>query len=272
MRCHDRTLAGWFLVTALVAGCGDGGLGTPVDAGSNGDGSAPVLSPPTTSDPEVRLEATCGSVRLEGGATPVLPSEPLDDEAQEAMASIGDVAPGEVGYLDGYEWFVAERGAESITLFGRSVDQTPPGQPPHAYASFDRTGDGFRPRGWGQCRIEVSAEGWGNAHWILDEEPDAGSSQLAVLINERNCASGQAPIDREIVPVVVADVDRVTITVLVEPVSGDANCPSNPWHPVTVDLPEPLGNRPLLDGSEVPAIARPWPPTQSSLDSLGYEE
>lgn len=202
----------------------------------------------------------------------MLPSEPLDDEAREALASIGATAPGEAAFVDDYGWFVAERDGSSITLFGRSLRSPAPGEPPYASATFTRSEEGFRPLGWGQCRIEVSAPGWGNAHWVLDAQPPADSPRLAVLINETACASGQAPTDREIVPVIVSDVDRVTIIVLVEPVHGDATCPSNPWHPLTVALPEPPGDRALFDGSEVPALARPWPPTPSSLESLGYRE
>ena len=46
--------------------------------------------------------------------------------------------------------------------------------------------------------------------------------------------------------------DSVTIVVLVAPVEGMATCPSNPWHPITVTLDAPLGDRQLLDGHRHP--------------------
>ena len=39
----------------------------------------------------------------------------------------------------------------------------------------------------------------------------------------------------------------VQIVVLIEPVPGFANCPSNPWYSTTFDLGEPLGDRVLID-------------------------
>ncbi len=100
-----------------------------------------------------------------------------------------------------------------------------------------------------------------------DVEPDPASTELQVLINERDCASGQPPIGRGVLPVVVSDENRIVITVLVAPVAGSATCPSNPWHPVTIDLDEALGDRQILDGSTLPPVALPWPPTQPSLDN-----
>jgi len=44
----------------------------------------------------------------------------------------------------------------------------------------------------------------------------------------------------------------VTIIVLVAPVEGGAECPGNPWHPITVTLEAPLGSRQLLDGHQYP--------------------
>jgi hypothetical protein len=130
------------------------------------------------------------------------------------------------------------------------------------------------PQGWGQCRIEVTAPGWGNARFVLDPgaEPDPTSSSVSLLVWEVACASGQAPDGRDIEPIIVAaDEGSVSLVVLVEP-SHEASCPSNPSFPLRVDLAEPLGRRVIMDASVDPPFGRPWPPTQSSLDSQGFEE
>jgi hypothetical protein len=143
------------------------------------------------------------------------------------------------------------------------------GDPEFADASFVMEDGTWKPEGWGQCRVVVAAPGFGNATWATDPEsaPDPTASTLPIQIMERNCANGEPPEGREILPVVQGTADRVTITVLVEPVSGPANCPGNPWYPVSVDLGEPLGERPLYDGSTLPAVERLWPPPENPVNS-----
>lgn len=54
------------------------------------------------------------------------------------------------------------------------------------------------------------------------------------MINERDCANGQAPTDRAVTPFVTETDETVSIVVLVERVKGDAACPGNPWYPITI--------------------------------------
>jgi hypothetical protein len=203
----------------------------------------------------------------------VLPSTPIDSEGEAALAAIDEGAPAESGFLDQYEWFTAESTDDRLILFGTPLGETPDGAPPYASATFEREGDTWRPGGWGQCRVEVSSPGFGIAHWVLDPTIDPASSgtELSVLINERACASGEPPVGREIVPVVLEESGTIVIVVLVEPVSGAADCPSNPWHPITIDLSEPVGDRRLFDGGVAPQIERFWPPSQDVLDSMGAQ-
>ena len=91
-------------------------------------------------------------------------------------------------------------------------------------------------------------------------EPDPDSTTLHLTINELNCASGQAPVDRDVVPVVVEFAQRIEITTLVAPVAGDADCPGNPWFPVVVELDQPLGDRVVVDMVEPPGTELTWPP------------
>jgi hypothetical protein len=254
----------------VLAACADPELGGTTTTEPE-PGTTTTEPGPTTTGPELR--ATCGAVELAGGLDPVLPSTPIDSEGEAALAAIDEVAPAESSFFDQYEWFTAESTDDRLTLFGVPLGETPDGAPPYANATFERDGDTWRPEGWGQCRVEVSSPGYGVAHWVLDPTIDPASSgtELHVLINERECASGEPPVGREILPVVLEEPGSITITVLVEPVSGGAECPSNPWHPITIDLSEPVGGRSLFDSSVAPAIERFWPPGQDVLDSFGSQ-
>jgi hypothetical protein len=219
------------------------------------------------------LSARCGEVELPVSGQPILPDRPLTNDARAALDSVEAVAPGEAGFFNGYRWTIAEESADSITLFGSSMIEPPPDAPRYAHASFSKADGEWRPEGWGQCRIEVAAEGYGSAHWILDRdaEPDPDSNTLEIEIMEQNCANGEAPLGRDILPVISETGNAVSITVFVEPVAGGASCPSNPWHQVVVGLDAPLGDRMLFDGAAIPPIERSWPPSQTSVDSGGRQ-
>ncbi|KAA3637056.1 MAG: hypothetical protein DWP92_08590 [Armatimonadetes bacterium] len=201
--------------------------------------------------PDPSLQTSCGPVSLGAGQNPVLPTTVPDADVAQAIAD-AEVSLGLEGAFFGeFEFFVAEQTPDSVILFGTG---TADGAPSYAYATFRLSDGTWAPSGWGGCHIETTAEGWGTADWILDPavELDSESTQIAVLIQERECASGQAPIGREIVPVVVRSADRITITVFVERVQGDATCPSNPWHPITIDLDEAPSGLPLYNGRPIP--------------------
>ena len=224
-------------------------------------------------DSSPELTGRCGAAELPVSGQPQIPDRPLTPEAREALASIEEIGDGEAEFFSDYRWTVAEQEEYAIVLFGESLAVPPAGMPRYADASFSRVEGEWRPNGWGQCRIEVTAEGFGNAHWILDRDvaPNPESTTLEIEIMEQACASGQAPFDREIVPVVVEADDAVSITVFVEPVAGGADCQGNPWHPIVVTLDRPLGDRTVFDGASIPPLERTWTPTQSSIDSGGRE-
>lgn len=232
-----------------------------------------VVASACSSDSGPELSARCGAVQLPVSGQPELPDRPLTDEARAAIESVEEVAPGEAGFFDGYRWTIAEATADSIILFGSPIVELPPDAPRYANASFSKADGEWRPEGWGQCRVEVTAEGYGNAHWILDRNaaPDPESDTIAIEIMEQSCAGGQAPIGREVLPVITEAGDALSITVFVEPVVGGADCQGNPWHPITVTLNDPLGQRTLFDGAAIPPIERSWPPSASSVDSGGRQ-
>ena len=161
-------------------------------------------------------------------------------------------------------WAVSHRTDDTVVLFGT----VPSDDAPYVYASVEVQSDGsWALAGWGQCSLTVAAEGYSTANWILDPDvaPAPGASSVSVWVMERECAGGEPPVGRDIVPVVFADEGTVRMIVLIEQLEGDATCPSNPWYPVELDLGEPIGDRTLVDASVMPPLERPWPPSEASI-------
>jgi hypothetical protein len=212
--------------------------------------------------------ASCGFVPFSDLPPDPSSFDPFEDPGELDLDGVG----AEADFFDGYEWFVADRTPASLTLFGQatSVSGT---DPPFASATFERLEAGWFPTGWGQCRIELTAPGWGNARFVLDPavRHDPDSRVLSVLATEMACASGRAPEGRDVQAVILAETeDTVSVVILVEPADGDQECPGNPSFQYEVDLGSPLGERTVLDASVYPSLQRPWPPTESSLDPSGF--
>lgn len=251
--------AGFFL-----AACADPAVrdNSPARSGANG-----VKEPGDT--PE-ELYASCGSVRF-GDLPP-------DPSSFAPIAGWDDIdlarADGEAGFFDRYDWFVADQTPDSLTLFGQPASENGV-DPPYASASFEWQDHRLVPVGWGQCRIELDAPGWGNARFVLDPavQPDPNSRILSVLATEMARAGGRAPDGRNVRALVLAETDRtVSIGILVESAKGGQTCPSNPSFEYHVELTSPLGDRTVLDASVYPPLQRPWPPTESSVSSNGLSE
>lgn len=211
----------------------------------------------------IGLVASCGPVTF-----PSIPPDPdgFDPVDDEILAILDEFATGPLSvesadFVPAYEWSVAERTDARIVLFGQSD------QGAFADIVFEQRDGLWQAGGWGGCNIIVEAPGLGSATTILDpeREPDPDSSELPVLIMERNCASGQAPVDREVLPVVIETDTTIEIVTLVEPVTGGADCQGNPWHPITVTLRQPLGDRTIFDGQSPPPVERTWPPSDADL-------
>lgn len=94
------------------------------------------------------------------------------------------------------------------------------------------------------------------ARWEVAERADASATELKLTIYEVPCSSGSPIEGRVEEPTIETNATSVVITIRVRQLLGTQTCPLHPW-PLTVRLPEPLGNRQLLDGGRVP----PAPPT-----------
>ena len=208
-----------------------------------------------------QLRGTCGNFVFDELPPDLSTFGPLDERAEAALDELINGPTGvEAQDFVGLEMVIAEQSSDSLTLLGEINSSN------LAFANFEERDGTLRPTSWGGCRVEVEADGFGGARTILDpdREPDPTSTSLHVLIQERECASGQAPVDRQVIPVVTETENRIEINTLVEPVSGDAECPSNPFFPVEITLDAPLGDRVVIDGHIPPGQELSWPP---DLDS-----
>jgi hypothetical protein len=247
---------------ALLAAC--------ADASEPSGGGDPGAAPPAEAGIAEDLVASCGQVQFD--SVPADPSSlpPLGEPAQSELDLEGLGV--EADFFDVHDWSVVAETGDTLRLLG--VPHTPADESYYGYATFAREGERWVPENWGGCRITLAAPGWGNAHFVLDPDsaPDPAAASIAVRAWEVECASGQTPEGREVRPVVLSeDGDTVSIVILVEPVTGGANCQSNPSFPLEIALDEPLGDRAVHDASVDPPLPRPWPPSESSLSSEGRE-
>ena len=104
----------------------------------------------------------------------------------------------------------------------------------------------------------------GAASWWLDPTapaPTGDSTSIQALVLEEACASGRTAKDRLETPLIDLSETAVTITFGIRPLPGSQDCQGNEPLPVTFQLPEPLAERILLDGNEVPPREAARPPT-----------
>lgn len=107
-----------------------------------------------------------------------------------------------------------------------------------------------------ECRLEFVVPQELNAvEWRIDPDaaaPAGESAQIEVILNERECVSGQEIGDRLLDPQIVMTDQHVFIAFAAERPPGDAfDCQGNPDMPYTVELPESIGDRELMEGFEI---------------------
>ena len=104
----------------------------------------------------------------------------------------------------------------------------------------------------------------GPASWWLDPKaaaPTQTSTKIRALVLEESCASGRTPEGRVDPPTIELDETTVTVTFAIRHQPGEGqDCQGNAPFPVEFTLPEPLGARTLLDGSQDPPRNAAEPP------------
>ena len=216
-----------------------------------GELTTTILQPPTRLVPDATLPAGEGTIRVishnrveDGGSRTILIGR-VGSDAAKVLVGFPDESEVEASMSGG--WYAA---------WWPGVDE------PNAIAAVDRRSVSIEGVDAPQTEVEGRVR---PAAWWLDPaaaplSPD--TTTIPALITERDCASGQSPEGRVVEPVVFSGADAVLVNVWVRLPDGGPNqdCPSNPEFPLEITLPEPLGDRRLLDGSEVPPRDATGPP------------
>ncbi len=211
-------------------------------------------SPPASSGPDPdALLVNCGGP---GFPAAILEqpgrAETIDDPAAAALRR-HLVEPGaDYDWLPDAGWREVARTETEVTYV---ADAAPGSDPPYAVVTVVRDGGRWSVAGWAQCRLQPDVEpGLGLASFRVDPglELTAALSEIPVLVTERACNSGQNARGRIVEPEIVLSESAVSVVFAVRPRPGGQDCPSNPETPHLLSLPEPLGERTLLDESEIP--------------------
>lgn len=221
------------VIAALIVSACDAGFGSNGSASVGGMtcGGGPSFSPDLLAEP--------GSA--ENGADPAAVA--LRTHLATSTTD-GDWLP-DAGWIE-----VARTDADVLYI---APDPTDEGS--WVSASVGRDGDAWTVTGWGSCTLQPDVgAGMGIASFRVapDAALDATTTTIPVLVTERACNSGEDARGRIQVASIDQVDDSVTVVLAVRARGGGHRCPSNPETPFVLELPVPLGDRSLFDGSSVP--------------------
>lgn len=185
-----------------------------------------------------------------------IPVDEVDEPAVEALQRIVADPPSGAAYEDIEQppprqgWFVLRIDADTA-VFGHGD------QAPYSAAFLHRDDGEWELAGWtSRCvpGVELPA-GLGPVRVTFDPNhprPQPEDTVVHLLVTEQACASGQPMGDRLRGPQVVESDDRILIALAVEVQMVPTACPANPSQPVTVELSQPVGDRPITNGLAYP--------------------
>jgi len=263
------------VIAALAAGCGTGpspsspaatapgavsptpGSPTPVATVSSPATDAPSPTSPAVG-PDLIGRLGCGQ-----GSEIDVPAKVLHQPAEGELAPTAQAEALRTFVMtpDAAEVGYPRSGWRVVSMSPTRVDYLAPGRDGWYFVSVEDIPDlgGWQAWEHGSCDLQVQLpQGTGFATWQLDpaSPPRPEATSLTVLAREVACASGKPMDGRLLPPIVLYAPDAVTIAIVVRTRPGDQDCPGNSPEPVTVELTEPLGDRPLFDGSSYPAQRR----------------
>lgn len=233
--------------------------------------SAPGTTTPAATDGELRLiiqpDASGrlpADVEIGCPAGPTFPVAALDEIRPLAGSGLDKVEAAARWFLDGEEgqswpqedWLILHE-AEDRVLLTHLEELEPESQVSFIeVTNVDGEWKWDGARTGGPCPLRTSIlETLNEVEWRIDSAAEPltpASTTVAVLVTERNCVGGQPMGDRLLGPEIVMTESAVLLAFAAEPPPGDAHeCPGNPEQPVVVELPEPLGDREVLDGLAV---------------------
>jgi hypothetical protein len=181
-----------------------------------------------------------------------------EDDPAGFLAAIDPFLANEEGQFwpqDG--WHLLWSGEESTYLVAKTGDGS------LAWMYLERDGNDWKWSGSSidgdPCELRVGVpEGMNTIEWRLDPEqpsPSPDSTEIHLILNERECTSGQEIGGRLRGPQVVMTAAEVRIVFVAESPPGDFfDCQGNPDTPFLLELPEALGERQLVDGFEVGVV------------------
>lgn len=231
-------------VALVVSACAGSGAGTSPGASSsvgaqNGNGGAPISRLTCGGGPAFDIAA----LNRPGAA------ELNVDPAAAALRAHVTGGGMETEWLPDEGWIEASRSATDVLYLARGDDGS-------LYSVTVELAEGaWRVDGWGGCTPQPELPlGVNLATFRVAPgaalDPDV--TEIEVLVTETACNSGQDARGRILPPRVITDAETVIVVMTVRARGGGQECPSNPETLFVLELPEPLGDRLLLDGSSVP--------------------
>ena len=246
-------------VLLLVAACDGSAIvigsprptasGSPIPTGA----ASPTATAPGSGDPipSGGTAMTCGDGVLFplGALAGVGSAEAGGDEPARILRTYAaSVEASEMG-LPARGWY---RVFSSLTTV---VFLAPGGDDGWGRVSVEFGSGSWRLEDRGSCHVAVALpQGIGFAEWWIDPDrpPRPESTSIEAFAQELACASGMPADDRILPPDIVTTPDAVVVTITVRMRPGGQDCQGTAPTAVRIDLPGPLGNRALLDGSRFP--------------------
>lgn len=178
--------------------------------------------------------------------------------AAALRAAIADVGP-DIDMLPASGYWLVDRDARHAEYLARDATGE------LIQATLESTDGAWRLTGWGGCRPTILLPGLSVAGWTLDPAlpaPGRDDTTFTALVTERTCTGGRPMGARLRPPLIDVGSDEILVVFAATPLAGDAfDCQGNPSMRVVVGLPEPLGERRLLDGASFPPTDPAVPPT-----------
>jgi hypothetical protein len=218
----------------------------------------------------------CGEALPRAGTTSaqlLCHDQRVDREALEAAPPASELGADGRAALQGYEvpdigdpanWTVLEESADEVVLIrelAEAQDNDGGVLYTHELLAVEDIGtgnpggiDGWHMRSSGRCNLRTDLGRLGAADVALDPSalPGEEATSVALLVTERECASGERATGRIEVLETSPTESEVRVVIGVSPVSGVATCQGNPATPFTLELEQPLGSRTLVDASVHP--------------------
>jgi hypothetical protein len=224
----------------------------PIDYRDGGSSALGPVKPPAVDD--VRLVAvrsedelgllTCGRRPFPPTAMGAAPADLSHSGPElEALRESLAISANLYGDLASLDWKLAEADMFGATFIADRGDTW-------LEAPVLASTDGWVPATISYCspRPLTLADG-GSVDLYLDPEfpaPAADTIELHLLVHETGCTGARSPAGWLLPAVANYEADELRLAVYARADGGFATCPGNPSLPVTIVLPEPLGDRELV--------------------------